>query len=406
MRKQSSGTHKRQASVDQVYLKHTISGAVLPQIATRGHGRARDDSRVLPYDAVQQPESNLTQLPSLGGHKIDTSDTQGTNAPDQDRPEYQMCGNGVHEKRTSVSLKTPRVLPSNQQERSVSKLGRLRSVGSVPVVVGEKPAFSTMQQSFTAKQIKRHSVAPSSGDPQGEQRASVRLSPEIMKLRLELLQLHMLHRDSSVVHQQWQSSAEDHYRARLEGLAAMHNSLISREHDFQVQVNAAALLAWGPSAAGSPKLDHKLRMLSRILTEAWDLCEPNGEYTCIVEAFEHWYTQACRILEAQHQSSIAFPSPISPMEEIGDGWKAEVALLTSKIHGHKQELGGLGASAESQSDLARCLIALSAMLENMLDELELLQQIEGEMVLQGSTWTRNTLASIAASVTCGMGGPT
>ena len=173
-----------------------------------------------------------------------------------------------------------------------------------------------------------------------------------------------------------------------------------------MQVNAAALLAWGTSVAGSPKLDRKLRVLSNTLTEAWDLCEPNGEYTCIIEAFEHWYTQAARILEVQNQPSTASSSSISLVEEIGDGWKAEVALLTSKIRGHKQALGSLGASAESQSDLARCLISLSAMLDNMLDELELFQQIEGEMVLQGSAWTRNTLASIAASVTHGMGGPT
>ena len=404
LQKQASGIHKRQASVDPVFLKHAPLGGVLPRIPTRGQGRGRD-SLPLERDTVQPPKNNITQLPSFGGRRITVSDTQGSNAPGQVlRSEPQIRGNGLHGKTTSVSLRTPRVLPLSQQERGVSRPASIRFDESVSVVVHDKPAFSTMQQVFTPKHVQTQSTRPSSGNGYGEQRGSERLSPEVAELRRELLQLHMLHRDSSAVEEQWQASAKDQYRARFESLASVHDSLISRERDLQVQVNAAALLAWGNSIDGSPNLDHKLRMLSNTLTEAWDLCEPNGEYTCIIEAFEHWYMQASRVLEVQNQPSTPSSSSVSLVEEIGDGWRAEAALLISKIRGHKQALDKLGASVESQSDLYRCLTSLCAMLDNMLDEIQLLQEIEGEMVLQGSTWTRNTLASIAASVTRGMGG--
>ncbi len=91
------------------------------------------------------------------------------------------------------------------------------------------------------------------------------------------------------------------------------------------------------------------------------------------------------------------------MEGIGDGWKAEVALLQLKIQTFHEQVRALG-EVQPQSDLARCLVNLSSMLGNMMEELDLVQRIEGQMVLQGQMWIKKSIDRLAADVSCDIRG--
>lgn len=311
----------------------------------------------------------------------------------------------IHRKQASLSQRLPSLTPSSQRPRGDIGQGRVRSAEAAPTVTSvepEKPTFSTLQQHFTPRRAPKDATPSFSTRLQNEQHMTDRLSREYADLKLDLLQLHMLHRNSSTIQQEWQHSAEDRFRARFHDLALAHKSLTTREGEFQEQVNAWAFIAWGSGTDGLT-IEHKVLVLSGILSEVWDLSEPNGKYSCLLESFEHWHARASRVLQLQKQPDVSQTGLVSSMEGIGDGWKAEVALLQSKVHSFHEQIGVLG-EVQPQSDLARCLVSLSSVLSNMMEELDLVQRIEGQMVLQGQTWIKKSIDRLAADVTCEIGG--
>ena len=224
---------------------------------------------------------------------------------------------------------------------------------------------------------------------------------EDQELRLELLQLHMLHRDGAVVQAQWQSSAEQDYRARFHDLARAHHQMTAKERRFQEQVNATAFVAWGSDADGTT-IEHKTQILSHTLRETCDLSAPEGSYTRLLRSFEHWYTYA-RNTRQQRDGSPGSQTVVAAfVESIGDGWKAEAALLRAQLSTFRDDVEGLG-DAMPLSDLARCLVALWTQITNMLEELDVIGAIEGDMIHQEAVWMQDAVARLAVDVRHGMG---
>ena len=308
-------------------------------------------------------------------------------------------------KQNSLSQRPPSFTPSRQRGQGNTGEERVRSAETPPTPASsepEKPIFSTLQQHFTPRRAPKVPTPSFSTKLQVEQRVADRQSREYLDLKLELLQLHMLHRNSSATQQEWQHSAENRFRVRFVDLALAHKSLTAREGEFQEQINALAFIAWG-SATDGLTIEHKVLLLSSILSEVWDLSEPNGKYSCLLESFEHWHTRARRVLQLQRQPHGSHTGLVSSMEGIGDGWKADVALLQSRIYMFHEQIKALG-EVQHQSDLARCLSGISSMLSNMREELDLVQRIEGQVVLQGQTWIEKSIDRLAADVTCDIGG--
>lgn len=406
LRQQFSGTHQRQTSVNQPSSnKIPISSTTALRFpVTRDITAERDP---LPQNVLRPPA--LTGTHATPSHEVDPGHDGAPGEFKTPRRDHKTghiaSARSVHRKQTSLLQRPLSFTPSRQRGQGITGQERVRSAEAAPVTESsepEKPAFSTLQQHFTPKRAPKDPAQSFSSKLQAEQHTADRLSLEYVELKLELLQLHMLHRNSSTIQQEWQCSAEDRFRARFVALALAHKSLTAKEGEFQEQINASAFIAWGSGTDGLT-VEHKVLVLSSILSEVWDLSEPNGKYSCLLESFEHWHTGACRVLELQRQPNGSHTGLVSSMEGIGDGWKAEVALLQPRIHMFHEQIRALG-EVQPQSDLARCLSGISSMLSNMMEELDLVQRIEGQVVLQGQTWMKKSIDRLAADVTYDIGG--
>ncbi|MCJ1438771.1 hypothetical protein MMC27_008161 [Xylographa pallens] len=288
-----------------------------------------------------------------------------------------------------------------QQPAAVNTTENVLSVDIRRLAPSEKPdrpVFSALQQDFGTKQAPRelHSRLPHS--PNGV--TLDQLSPEALASNLELLQLHMLHRSSLTTKLQWESSAEKHYRSRFEELASDHENMTSRERNLQEQINASAIMAWG-AGTDNVSISTKIRKLSRILNDVMEFSDPSGQYTCLVNSFEHWYSNAFRIRQLRARQDSIHPHIERTLEGIGDGWKAEVDTFRSKLLAYQEELILLG-EAHPKSDLIRCLDAALGGLTNMLEELDVIQAIETQFLRDEENWLNDSLGRIAADLSSGM----
>ena len=119
----------------------------------------------------------------------------------------------------------------------------------------------------------------------------------------------------------------------------------------------------------------------------YDLSCVNGKYAGLIQDFEHWHARASRTREIRSRSQHNPSRYVDVVEGIGDGWKTDAALLTTKLLSCGATLQKLG-SAPPGSDLARTLQVLSAATKNMLEELSMIQSIEHLIVDQEQVWIK------------------
>ncbi|MCJ1283714.1 hypothetical protein MMC26_003045 [Xylographa opegraphella] len=326
---------------------------------------------------------------------------------------HNELANEVIEKPQDVDARRRTLISNGNRREFTQAIQRLEAVSAAeevlpadsrphaPSVKLDKPAFSALQQDFRTKQAPRnlHARLP----PSPTSVTSDRLSPEELALNVELLQLHMLHRSSFATQVQWESSAKKYYSNRFEALAADHENMTGREMNLQEQINASAIIAWG-SGSDNVSVGSKIRKLSRILNDVVDLSDPSGQYTCLLNSFEHWYNNAFKIRQLRaRRDSIHFHTERT-LEGIGDGWKAEADTLRSKLLAYQEELILLG-EAHPKSDLTRCLDAVLGALTNMLEELDVIRAIETQFLSAEENWLRDSLGRIAADLSSGIFSP-
>ena len=312
-----------------------------------------------------------------------------------DARKQSLASNG----KSRLMRSTKRLEGTNSEVNMFSADMRIMAIPSK----SEKPAFSALQHEFGAKEAPKEPHSQSHLHDIPDDGVIKWSSPEVIASNIELLQLHMLHRSSSATKAQWESSGEKHYRSRFQGLASDHKNMTIRESSFQEQVNASAIIAWGNGKDGLT-IGSKIRKLSYILTEVVDASNPDGQYTCLLQSFEHWYSNASMIRQLRERTGSVYSHVEKSLEGIGDGWKAEADILKSKLLSSQTELVLLG-EAYPQSDLTRCLDALLGMVTNMLEEIEAVQAIESQMLHDEEDWLKDALRRIAADLSSSISVP-
>ena len=228
----------------------------------------------------------------------------------------------------------------------------------------------------STKDLRETQSAPSSSTPP---EPAPHPTSEALAENLELLQLHVLYRQAIKAQQQWKRSAEAHYEKQFQGLASRATALRDRQTQEAEQRSTAAILKWCNADGGT--IEHKLATLSRIIAATDRLASPESAYTALIRAFEHWYDELIG-RQQQGRRLTSRQRPVSEVAEgLGDGWKAEARAQQGAIVGLAFELLELGAST-ADCELTRCVTALSEMLNNMLQELEVIQGIEGDILRQ------------------------
>ncbi|PSR94273.1 hypothetical protein BD289DRAFT_465978 [Coniella lustricola] len=276
-----------------------------------------------------------------------------------------------------------------------------------------RPSFTTLQQHYSpARNLAPKPLTSSYLAPPTPSKlpANIAISSETAKLQAELLQLHLLHRDSDAVAASWHASAREKLGQRFAVLVEAEAQVAKEEVAAEESRNIAALMAWG---SGNGKgLDDKIQMLDGLLSGLWSLGEPGGRYLRVVRTFEKWADQMTAAVEARGHAgglgALMASDEVAFIGELDHAWRDEVSTLARKLDNWRRQLAqleqGLSNDAEgggqegeanadegharSPSSLTRILAGCRSQVYDMLAELNIMEQIEREAIAQEAAWIR------------------
>ncbi|KAF2823421.1 hypothetical protein CC86DRAFT_328720 [Ophiobolus disseminans] len=253
-----------------------------------------------------------------------------------------------------------------------------------------KPAFTTLQQHFTPR---KSGKAPTSTflQPAPAPGAST-LSPEIISLQSELLQLHLLHKTSAKVSQQWDLNARSGLRERFEEVASLHQAMLEYERAGQEQKNVQALLGWSAEMS-SVGLIACIQILSGPLHELPLLVEPGGRFQRLVGEFGSWISRVEHIW-SDRTCSTTDNSNLDYVEGLGDMWKGENVALIRKVTSFARDLDQV-RQPSSASSIASIVSTCKALLKGLSDELHMMQVVEADVVHKEKEWVEACVQAIA-----------
>ena len=243
-----------------------------------------------------------------------------------------------------------------------------------------RPAFSTLQQHFTPRKAPKALTSTFLAPPVKDTEAE-KASAEIAGLQAELARLHLLHRSSEEVQKAWNESAKYHLQLQFDEVSRLCSDIAELSSSQRRLHNYPALLDWCQSVS-KVEFTERLQILSRGLTELGNLLSSGSRYQRVMTTFERWFDRADFILESR---KTAEDGSVDFIEEIRDGWKAEVTSVNKKMNTMSRELDRLG-KPEADSTLGRVVGLLRSASKGMLEELETIKAIESAMMASEAEW--------------------
>jgi hypothetical protein len=283
-------------------------------------------------------------------------------------------------------------LPGPQRTQSITK----SSIGNItlkPTLREPTRATEAIKKVEPSRQKSSISERARPSQPVEESPLPLVYSRETLESRLELLHLHSTHLPSNKTQSQWKDNAYQLYKKQFEDLQKRNSTLNAREIEIIEQKNAATILSWGDQSKGT-SIEYQAQKASAIIDEVYRLSSPDGKYTLAIQAFEHWYDAVDQV-QLQRTANKNVKSKVNVIEGLGDGWKAEIALLQTKILNAADDMLGLEEINPGGSDLERAIAAVSEMLKNMLEELEMVVSIEAQIVKDEKDWIEGSIHRIA-----------
>ena len=113
--------------------------------------------------------------------------------------------------------------------------------------------------------------------------------------------------------------------------------------------------------------------------------------------FEAWFAGAQRVRNSRCGPSREEEAEMEFVEDIGDGWKADVAHWERKLMASARELQPLGEAREG-SRIARVVALLRGTVDGMVEELGAVKAIERDVVVAEARWVEEEVAKIAWDV--------
>lgn len=254
-----------------------------------------------------------------------------------------------------------------------------------------RPAFSTLQQHFTPRKTGKVPTATILHPAPAV--TSNSLPPEIVSLQIDLLQLHLLHKNAAEVSGLWEMSAKRELRLKFDEVASMYQVMIEHERSGQEQKNLLALLEWTSDRSTASLVEH-IQILSGPLHELPSLITAGGRFQRLASAFEQWESWVLEVRSArQNRTEVGLGS----IEGLGDAWLAEHAALTRKLTSFARDSEGLSQPAEGSS-IASVVTSCKTLLAGLLEELRVMQIVEADVVSNEKEWVETRLQGIAADI--------
>lgn len=278
-------------------------------------------------------------------------------------------------------------------EESVAGPARRKEPVKEEPAKAARPAFSTLQQHFTPRKTGK---APTSTflHPAPAPTSSS-LPPELVTLQSELLQLHLLHDASAQVERQWAHSAKRSLHKKFEEVASLYQAMLDYERTGQEQKNLQALIEWSTGNPSAGLIEY-IQVLSGPLHELPSLVEPGGRYHRIIDDFERWMLWVEETQSSRRSAANTSGNSVS-IESLGDSWKAETAAMTRKVTSYARDLEILDQPTPGSS-IAIIVDTCRALLQGIVEELQVMQAIEADIVGKEKDWVEARLQAIAQDV--------
>lgn len=280
---------------------------------------------------------------------------------------------------------------ATKPEDVVVNQAKSREVAKEEPKKAARPAFSTLQQHFTPRKVGKaptatflHPLAVTTGNT---------LPPELVALQMDLLQLHLLHKNAAEVSRCWEMSAKRALRSKFDETSSMYQVMLEQERSGQEQKNLQALLEWTGDKASASLVKH-IQVLSGPLHELPSLVQTGGRFQRHVSAFEQWFTWGEDVRVARQNRTEA---SLGSIEGLGDAWKAENSALMRKLTSFSRDLSGLSQPAAGSS-IAFIVECCETLLDGLLAELQVMQTIETDVVSKEKEWVETRLQGIAADI--------
>ena len=301
--------------------------------------------------------------------------------------------NKAFDHRRSISQQIPR----SSAHSGASQTTRLSRQSSLR---NQKPVLSVRQEHCTPKKLGKPLEHTSTILHQIEDSMS---AADISHLQMELTRLHLLHRSASTNQAKWKQSAKKHFQQQFTVLHERQIELREIAQQQKMLINQLALVQWSHGKTG-PQIADKVQLLSRTISDVYNLIDTDGKYTNVLEIFESWFTQALRIREQREPTNNAdrLNIALTLIEGIGDGWKAEALVLERELTYCQREIKAFGV-LRTGSILGTLLPLYNELVEGLLEELDVVQWVENEVMARETGWIEHTIHDLAGDVSCDIG---
>ena len=279
-----------------------------------------------------------------------------------------------------------------QNFRAKNPSVRIQTVtGDLRMHKSQRPAFSTLQQHFTPRKAPKALTSSFLAPPRNTNRPSQVLPNGTARLQQELIQLTLLHCESSTVYNQWEQSAEEWFRHRLEDLGVKYDEIHKISSRSQRHLNQLALIEWvdGCSSVG---IAERMQLLSQCFHEIYTMTGPGSKYMRTMDMFESWLSVTLDARETRSHSGKDQSADF--ISEIDTSWYDEVQLLLRKLQSCFRHLQNLGA-AKPGSALHQLLVCLRRIVLNALEELNLVKAIHEDISKNEILWINNQIKRMA-----------
>lgn len=205
-------------------------------------------------------------------------------------------------------------------------------------------------------------------------------------MQAELLQLHLLHKDSAGVDCQWHESAKSKLNVNFTSVVATQKDLLDEEAAQQKDINAEAFKVWAESIVPGWGLEERCQVLEEVLTGVWSLSEGGGKYLRLVRKFERWIAKVEGILNARQTGD----GNADFVEGLDKGWNEDCAVLLRKLERWKGRMKELGDNNEAfgKSSVGAVVRGARALVEGMEEEISMMGRIQREAVEREDAWMR------------------
>lgn len=294
---------------------------------------------------------------------------------------------------TSSKTGVDQIPLGNKQSYSLQAVGksapRHSRQGSqqVPLKTG-RPEFTAFKQHYSPKKIGK----PPSRDQSLGLLTNVDVSGKSLDLQIELAYLHLLHESSRDVHRHWVQSAEQRYESQFKVLVERHGNVKRQQRLQRTQRNEFAASDWVQKFTSLEAL-RQVKSLSTNISLIFDLLQPNGRFSHAMGLFDSWFTHAEEVRRCRGSNEEDTTPTLDFIEDLGDGWHAEMTHLDRKLNVCARDLYMLD-DAKSNSDLAQIITLCRTAAEGMLDEVRLTQVIEQGIMSQEREWISNGIGNL------------